>query len=185
MRMLLLSFTALSLVAAVPAFAQTGTQARVPTGPGKVVTGPPDLPSVQPLSHRSSNINASDTRSRIAPALPSAGVGANATPSAYLRAAQGALAAGRTGQAQEALENAETQLLNRSVPMDMVNQPDQNPAVHNINSALQALGSHDLQTAMQLVEQTIPMTDRMQTAASAPMPPVAGAPPLAPPAPHY
>lgn len=184
MRSLLLSFTALSLVAAVPAFAQT-SPARVPVGPGKVVTGPAGLPSVEPLSHHSSNINAANTRSEIAPALPSPAVGPNAGPSDYLRAAQSALAGGRTGEAQQALEQAETRLLDRSVPMGMVNQPAQNPAVQNINSALQALGHHDVQMAMQLVQQTIPMTDQMQTAAGTPMPPVMGAAPPPPPAPRY
>ena len=175
MRALLLSFTALTLLA-VPALAQTSYQGNyparpvVPTGPGKVVTGPPGLPSVEPLSQHASNINSANTRSVIAPALPPSHVGPNATASDYLRAAQAALASRRTGQAQEALENAETQLLSRSMPADLTNKPDQNPAVRNINSALQALGSHDVQGAMQIVQQTIPMTDQM----------VAGGPPMAP-----
>ncbi len=96
-------------------------------------------------------------------------LGSNATASDYLRAAQNALAAGQTGRAQEALENAETRLLTRSTPMGMSGQPDQNPAVNNINSALQSLGSHDVQGAMRIVQQTIPMTDQMQTAATGPM----------------
>ncbi|HSU07378.1 MAG TPA: hypothetical protein VLI93_17575 [Acetobacteraceae bacterium] len=178
MRSLLLSFTAVSLLAAAPALAQTSYQSgttgagghyAAPPGQGKVVTGPPGLPSVQPLSRRASNINSADTRTKIAPALPAVDVGPNATPSDYLRAAQNALASGQTGRAQEALESAETRILSRSAPADVAGQPDQNPAVRNINSALQALGSHDVQSAMQLVQQTIPMADQMQTAASGPM----------------
>lgn len=170
MRSLLLSLTALSLIAASPVLAQTYSGAPVPAGPGKVVTGPPGLPSVQPLSRQASNINGADTRSTIAPALPSTGLGPNATASDYLRAAQSALASGQTGRAQEALENAETRLLTRATPLGMAEQPDQNPAVSNINSALQSLASHDVQGAMRIVQQTIPMTDQMQTAATGPMP---------------
>ncbi len=164
MRSLLLSLTVLAAFAA-PAVAQT-----VRTGPGKVVTGPPGLPSVEPLSRSASNINSADTRSVIAPALPSAGVGPNATATDYLQAAQRALASNQTGRAQEALENAETLLLTRSVPMGATGQPAQNPAVRNINAALNSLGSHDLQGAMNLVQQTIPMTQQAQ----------AGGPPMGP-----
>ena len=42
-------------------------------------------------------------------------------PSDYLRAAQGALAAGRIAEAQEALEMAQTRMLDRSVPLGQTN----------------------------------------------------------------
>lgn len=175
MRSQLLAFTALAVLAAAPAFAQTSYTAPPPrvvaTGPGKVVTGPPGLPSVEPLSPRASNINSSDVRSIIAPALPQPPVGPNAGPSAYLQAAQSALAANQTGQAQEALEDAETALLDRSVPLGAVNNPSDNPAVHNVNAALQALAAHDNAQAMNLIQQTIPMTDQMTAAGGPPMPP--------------
>jgi hypothetical protein len=171
MRSQLLAFTALAVIAAAPAFAQTSYSAPPPhiaTGPGKVVTGPPGLPSVEPLSRSASNIDSSDVRSIIAPALPQPPVGPNAGPSAYLEAAQSALAANRTGQAQEALEDAETALLDRSVPQGAVNDPDQSPAVHNVNAALHALAAHDNATAMNLIQQTIPMTNQMTAAAGPP-----------------
>jgi hypothetical protein len=173
MRSQLLAFTALAMFAAAPAFAQSiaypATPPRVVTGPGKVVTGPPGLPSVEPLSRSASNINGSDTRSVIAPALPSTDLGPNAGPTAYLQAAQSALAANETGRAQEALENAETLLLTRSVPQGAAGLPDQSLAVRNVNAALQALGAHDNAQAMNLIQQTIPMT---MTASGGPaMPP--------------
>jgi hypothetical protein len=96
----------------------------VPTGPGKVVTGMPGLPSVEPYSNRASNINSADTHSVIAPALPAVNLGPNATAADYLKAALNALAANRTGQAQTALENAETLLLTRSVPEGTTGMPD-------------------------------------------------------------
>jgi hypothetical protein len=52
------------------------------------------LPSAEPLSSGASNINGADTRSVIAPALPSVDLGANATAVDYLQVAQSALAVG-------------------------------------------------------------------------------------------
>jgi len=155
MRRLPVSLLVMAAFAAAPALAQS-----VPVGPGKVVTGPPGLPSVEPLSPGASNINGGDTRSLIAPALPSVDLGPNATAVDYLQAAQTALAASQTGRAQAALENAETLLLTRSVALDATGNPDQHPAVRNISAALQALGNNDLQDAMNLVQQTIPMAER-------------------------
>lgn len=152
MRSLLLSLTVLTAFAAAPAIAQTVTP-----GPGKVVTGPPGLPSVEPLSPHASNITTADTRSVIAPALPPADLSPNATAVDYLHAARDALAARQTGRAQSALENAETLLLTRSVPQGATGSPDQSPAVHNVSAALQSLASNDIQGAMHLVQQTIPM----------------------------
>ena len=152
MRSLVLSLTALTAFAVAPAVAQTVTP-----GPGKVVTGPPGLPSVEPLSQQASNINSADTRSVIAPALPPVDLGPSATAADYLQAARSALAARQTGRAQSALENAETLLLTRSVPMGATESPDQNPAIHNVSAALQSLASHNIQEAMNLVQQTIPM----------------------------
>jgi hypothetical protein len=174
MRSQLLLCTAAAMFAAAPAIAQYSTYPTapppptrvVPAGPGKVVTGPPDLPSIEPLSQRATNINSADTRSIISPALPSAPVGPNASAADYLQAAQSALAAGRTGEAQEALENAETLLLTRSVPQGEVNTTDQSPAVRNVNAALQALGSSDTAQAMSLVQQTIPMVNQMTASTS-------------------
>ncbi len=152
MRCLLLSFAMLNLVVSMPALAQT-----VHPGPGKVVTGPPDLPSVEPYSPRASNLPGMTIHSDIAPALPSANLGPNATATDYLQAASRALSARQTGLAQSALENAETLLLTRSVPQGATDQPDQGQAVKNVNAALQALASNDIQGAISLVQQTIPM----------------------------
>lgn len=188
MRSVFLSASILVLVAA-PALAQNA-----PYSQGKVVTGPPGLPSVQPYSHQPSNINQSDTRSKIAPALPSADLGPNATATDYLRVAQRALSTNRLGLAQSSIEDAETLLLTRAVPYAAVNQPDNSASIQNLNQALQALASRDVPTAMNLVQQTISMQMSAQaTPAPAPMaaPPGVAAPPgavpppppMAPPAP--
>jgi hypothetical protein len=85
-------------------------------------------------------------------ALPVPSLPENSPPSAYLRAAQGALATGHTGEAQEALEQAQTRLLDRSVPLGQTNTPSGNPAVSQIDQALQALRAHDRATCMHWIE---------------------------------
>jgi hypothetical protein len=113
--------------------------------------------SSEPYSNRASNISPYDTRSTIAPNLPSPPLGPNATPRDYLVAARTALAAGRTGEAQQSLEMAQTRLLDRSVPLFQTGAPDRNPAVDEISTALQALAARDRAGAMQHIEQAIPM----------------------------
>src|SRR5689334_11453083 len=159
MRSMALSFTLLACLAATPALAQPAVPVApqgVPPGaypetgarPGNVIgTG-----MSMPLGTRASNIDQSDTRSQIAPNLPSPIVAPNASPADYLRAAQQSLQAGRTGEAQQALEMAETRLLDRSVPIGQVNSPDQNPAIAQVNQALQALAAGDRAQAMQLIQ---------------------------------
>jgi hypothetical protein len=114
----------------------------------------------------SSNISPSDTNSPIAPNLPSPTVGGNATAPAYLTAARNALAAGRTGEAQQSLEMAQTRLLDRSVPYGQTNTPSANPVVSQISQALQALSAHDNARCMQLIEAAIPNARAMEAASN-------------------
>lgn len=158
MRSLALSATVLASLIGAPAFAQTGT---VPPGtdpdtgarPGNDIGTGMSLP----MGSTASNINGSDTRSMIAPNLPSPSVGNVGDPVAYLRAAQSALQSGKTGEAQQSLEMAETRLLDRSVPQGQTNDPSNNPAVGQIHQALSALASGDRSGAMAAIQQAIPM----------------------------
>jgi hypothetical protein len=109
-----------------------------------------------PLSNSASNIAPGDTRSTIAPTLPTPALGPGAGPVQYLQAARASLAAGRTGEAQQSLEMAQTRLLDRSVPYNAVNTPSANPAVAQISEALRALGAGDRMRAMQIIDATIP-----------------------------
>ena len=131
-----------------------------------MVTGPSDLRSVEPLSRQASNINGADTHARDRTCAAGRHVGPNASATDYLDAARAALRARQTGRAQSALENAETLLLTRSVPMGATGTPDDNPAVHNVQAALQSLASNDLQGAMNLVQETIGMTQQAETGQS-------------------
>lgn len=163
MRSLALSFTMLAGLLAAPALAQTSvpvTQQGVPAGanpatgarPGNEIGTGMSLP----MGTHASNIDQRNTRSTIAPNLPSPAIGANAGPVDYLRAAQQALQAGRTGEAQQSLEMAQTRLLDRSVPQGQTNNPSDNPAIMQVSQALKALAAHDRAQAMQLIQSAIP-----------------------------
>jgi len=85
-----------------------------------------------------------------APAMPE-----GAKPSDYLHAALGALTAGRTGEAQAALEMAQTRLLDRSVPLGQTDSPSENPTIGQITQARQALAAHDRATCLNLIQTAI------------------------------
>ncbi len=109
-----------------------------------------------PTSNRASNINASDSRSQVAPSLPTPAIGSNATPQEFLQYAQRALAQRRTGAAQEALERAETAYLNNPAnPADPTSGPVGGPAQQTTAQARQALGRGDIAQAKQLVDQAL------------------------------
>lgn len=116
----------------------------------------PGVGDSEPMSHRASNIDRGDTRGDIAPRLPVPNTNGNG-PEAYLAAADRALARHQTGAAQEALERAETRMLDRSVPQGQGNQPIQDPRIGSVNSALQALANHDYSAARQHTQQAMNM----------------------------
>jgi len=105
-----------------------------------------------PMGSRASNIDPHDTRSPIAPNLPAPGVGTDGSAADYLRAALGALATGRTGEAQQALEMAQTRLLDRSVPLGQTQTPSDDPVVGQISRALHALSAGDRTNCMNLIQ---------------------------------
>ena len=76
-------------------------------------------------------------------------------PSDYLRAAQGALMSGRPRVADDALEMAQTRMLDRSVPLGRTNSPSNNVAVAQIAQARQALAAHDRNACLQLIENAL------------------------------
>ena len=141
-----------ALALGAPALAQAPAPA-TPTGarPGNVIgTG-----QSMPMSNRASNINEGDTRSVIAPNLPTPAVEPNAPPEAFLQAARVALAAGRTGEAQQSLEMAETRILSRSVPYDAANQPIVDPRLAVIAQARHALAAGDRTGAIGFIDQAM------------------------------
>lgn len=113
-----------------------------------------------PMSDQPGNITPENTRSVIAPNLPSPPIGENATPRDYLVAARSALLAGRNGEAQQALEMAETRALDRSVPLFQTTAPIKDPLVEEIEAALHALAGGDRARAVQIIEAALPHADR-------------------------
>ena len=138
---------------AAPAFAQLDprTGARPGHVPGEGVS--------YPLSPNASNIGGGGPASTIAPTLPAPDVGENATPQQLLLAARAALTAGRTGQAQEAMERAQTRLLDRATPLFQTDRPSTNPAVAEISTALRALGAGDRAGAIRGIDAAIPLAN--------------------------
>lgn len=108
-----------------------------------------------PASDKASNILPRQDGLPLGNRLPVPPVDENASVRDFLLAARGALAAGRTGETQEALERAETRTLDRSVPLYQTSTPIHDPLVAQIQSVLHALGAGDRMAAMQLLEQAI------------------------------
>ncbi len=90
--------------------------------------------------------------------LPSPALPESDRPSDFLQAAQGALATGRLRETQEALEMAQTRMLDRSVALGQTNTPSNDPAVSQISDALRALAEHDRASCMQSIQAAIAST---------------------------
>jgi hypothetical protein len=140
----LLGATAMSALAQSPIMTDPTTGAR----PGHQV----GIGDSLPRSDNASNIVPSDTRSNIAPTLPPSAVGWDAASREYLRSARTSLVAGRTGQAQQSLEMAETRALDRSVQQGQTDAPSHSQFVSRIRDARHALGGGDRTRAVQLID---------------------------------
>ena len=94
-------------------------------------------------------------QSTILAPLPIPSVDENAPPRAFLEAARQALAAGRAGEADEALERAESRTLDRTVRPSRANVPDKQPFITLITQARTALAAHDRATALEKINQAL------------------------------
>lgn len=109
----------------------------------------------QPMSNDASNIDASSTHTAWAPGLPIPPVDEDAPPLSFLDAARKAVAAGRTGEAQEALERAESRALDRSVKPSTAGRPSGQKLVNQIAEARHSLGAGDRMRSVTLIEQAM------------------------------
>jgi hypothetical protein len=110
----------------------------------------PGMGDSEPSSTRASNIDATDTtRSGIAPRLPDPLHARHGSADDYLQAAARALGGHRTGEAQEALERAETRLLDRAAMRGVSGQND--PAVQAVSEARRDLANGDMVGAREAV----------------------------------
>ena len=162
---LLMTVAALGLTAGT-ALAQSQPDQSI--RPGHV----PGVGESYPASAHASNIDSADTRSVIAPRLPTPPASMDGGAAQYIHDAQRALSSGKTGMAQEALERAETRLLDRSVAAGMTNTPTDNPMVAHIEAARQALGHRDLAGASRHLDQALNQSavDGTPMANAAPIP---------------
>jgi hypothetical protein len=140
----------LLVLIAAPAWAQTAP------------TPADDQPGKEPLSTSASNITP-DTQRPWAPRLPAPPVPENAPPKDFIQAALNALAAGRTGEAQEAMERAESRVLTRSVRPSRANQPSQQPLVQQLAQARQALGANNRMEAVRILQQALKNPEASET----------------------
>jgi hypothetical protein len=144
---LLTTATAIALAAApafAPAFGQTTPAAHEP---GTGMSGP--------AATHAANTDDANTHSDVAPHFAQPGSGADATPESYLRDADAALSKHHTGEAQQALEMAETRMLDRSTPVGTANQPAQSQEVRQIGAARQALGHGDVAGAQAAIKMAL------------------------------
>jgi hypothetical protein len=109
----------------------------------------------EPHSNKASHTGPNGDHGVVAPTLPASGLSADASPGDYLRAAGASLVAGRGGQAQQALEMAETRLLDRSVPSGDQDKPLQSQRISQIHDAIQAVGNHGARHAIALIDQAL------------------------------
>lgn len=139
------TFAAALALLAAPALAQTpAAQAPAGDGPGK-----------QPTSTVPTNTGPANTHTEWSPQLPTPAVGEDAPPAAFIKAAQASIAAGRLGEAQEAIERAESRALTRAVPPSVANDPSHQPLVKQLGQARQMLGSGDKVGALQVLTQAM------------------------------
>lgn len=111
--------------------------------------------AANPTSTKASNLPTSTITSPIAPQLPSTGLSSGATIGQILAVARSALQEGKTGLAQEAIENAETLALTRSVTFGTANVADTSSLVQNLSQARDALGKNDLAGASHFTDLAI------------------------------
>jgi len=153
MRYVTIAAAALLGMSAATALAQSTTSLNPATGarPGHE----PGVGVSLPRSGNASNITPSDTRSVIAPTLPTPSIGTNATAQDYLRAARASLAAGHTGETQQSLEMAETRALDRSVPAGQTGVQDPDRLVSWIREARRAMGDGNNLHAIQIIDMAL------------------------------
>lgn len=137
-----------------------------------------------PMSTTATHIDKADTGSTIAPRLPAPNA-ADASPDQFLASAKRDVMAGRTGAAQEALERAETRILDRSTDPAMANQPDASPRVDHIHNALRMLAAKDRAGTTREIDAAMgdgapPMAPMKSTAPMAPMAPMNSTAPMEP-----
>lgn len=151
--------------ASLPAVAQTPLFPNLPPEGAPTPSAPPpsdgarpgnDIGTGQslPRSDGASNLDAETTHSDLAPNLPAPAAGDDIQT--LLLAARAALAANRTGEAQEALERAETRALDRSIDYGTERVPAHGALVTATGQARAALAGGNTAHAIAIIAAALP-----------------------------
>jgi hypothetical protein len=140
----LLAMTSMVALAQVPADPGTATATRAGHAIG--------VGDGSPQSDTAGNIGPAGSAATVAPTLPSPAIGNDAMSRDYLRTARAALVAGRTGEAQQSLEMAETRALDRTVVLGRTNTPSSSVYIARIGDARRALGNGESHYAIVLID---------------------------------
>jgi hypothetical protein len=130
----------------------------VSAGPGAAVGAPISLaptPLTSPRAAASSGTTKPGAKAAtplVSTRLPTPELTIEASPADFLRAARGAVAAGRNGEARSALEMAQTRLLDRAVDAGKESVPSNNLVVRQISDAINALVSNDRMACLRYIE---------------------------------
>jgi hypothetical protein len=150
-RTLFASAALLGLLGGV-AHAQTAPTTAAPMAPAQPTTAAPMAPA-----HPTTAAPVAPAHRMASARLPVPPLSENATPAEFLMAAQDYLRHGQQGLAEEALERAETRLLDRSTWPSAADQPDNAPVIHDIVTARTDLGEGNLPGAETAVMQALPL----------------------------
>ena len=134
---------------------------------------PIDLLGPPAMTAPPSNTAPSDTRSAPALRLPGPPFPSGESPRAFLEAARQALEAGRVGQAQEAVERAETALFNGTGAAVTASSPDIQHAILAIGAVRRELAAQDRQGAIRAIDDALAATTLAARVASPSPPPEA------------
>lgn len=157
MRTLLMASAALlAATLAMPAMAQTTTTDEPTMGGQTQATPGGDAMSGQSMpSDTVGGEAAQGTRHRSMQTRAAAALPADGTPEEYLTHAQRAVQQRQGTTARDALERAETRLLDRSATPAAAGQPQSSPALRSIQQAREAVARRDWQTASQAVNEAM------------------------------
>ena len=106
----------------------------------------------QSVPPRSSGATAAPPRLTERDMLPVPNLPPDAPPADFLRAARGAVVAGRLGEARQSLEMAATRLLSRVVDAGKERDPADDRAIRQISGALAALTANDRTGCVRYIE---------------------------------
>lgn len=133
-------------------FVATGFALAIPVAQAQDAPTPTFTGTSGPRSATASNLEGSHIQSYIAPHFDAPGLAVDGSPETFLNDAKTALARGRTGAAQEALERAETRILSRSTEPSLASKPDDRAEATQVATARAALGRGDKAAAMTAID---------------------------------